>query len=250
MVAMDSTTLAIIAIIMVLGGAVKGAIGLGLPLVSVGLLSMFLPAREVLGISILPILIANVFQVYEAGGGLSVVKRFWPMVVCMLIGLVIGAQFAATLSPADLYAAIGGVMVLFCVSGFFRPNALLPESLHFPVSLVTGAISGICGGVSTVWGPPVSMFLLMTGMKKEEFVRTVGVVWCAAAFPLTLLYAHNGIIGAHNVYHSLAACIPALFGLWIGQRIRQRISQEVFRRILLVTLLIIGVNLIRRSFLP
>ncbi len=249
LIELDLPTLALIAAVMVLGGIVKGAIGLGLPLVCVGFMSMFLPAKEVLGISVLPILITNVFQVYETGAGLSTVRRFWPMVVCMLIGLVIGAQQAASLSPSDLYAAIGSVLVLFCLTGFFRPNTVMPKSMEFPASLVAGSIAGLSGGISTVWGPPVSMYLLMTGMKKEEFVRTVGIVWCSVAFPLTLLYAYSGIIGAHNVYYSLAACAPALAGLWLGQRIRKRISQEIFRRILLATLLFIGLNLIRRSFL-
>lgn len=249
MTILDPTTLALITIIMVAGGVVKGAIGLGLPLVCVGFMSMFLPAREVLGLAIIPILVTNVFQVYEAGAGMTTMRRFWPMVVCMWIGLVVGAQQAAVLSPTDLYAAMGGVLILFSMSGFFHPSTILPKSREFSVSLLVGAISGFCGGVSTVWGPPVTMFLLMTGMKKEEFVRTVGIVWCAVAIPLAILYTYSGIIGAHNVYYSLAACVPALVGLWLGQRIRKRISQEVFRRILLATLLIIGLNLIRRAFL-
>ncbi len=36
-------------------------------------------------------------------------------------------------------------------------------------------------------------------------------------------------------------------GKWVGQKIRGRIDQETFRKALLVTLFIIGLNLIRRA---
>jgi uncharacterized protein len=245
---LDLTMLALIAIVMVVGGVVKGAIGLGLPLVSVGFMTMFLPAREVLGLVIIPILVTNLYQAYETKSGKAELKRFWPIVVCMWVGLVFGVYIAASLSPTNLYAAMGGVLVLFCLTGFADPSARLPKRLETPIGLVLGALSGVSGGVSTVWGPPISMYLLMIGLEKDQFVRAVGIIWCAAAVPVALLYAYSGILNTGNAFYSLMACLPAMLGLWLGQKIRQRISQELFRRILLATLLIIGLNLIRRAY--
>ncbi|MFQ5617417.1 MAG: hypothetical protein ACE5FR_00455 [Rhodospirillales bacterium] len=45
----------------------------------------------------------------------------------------------------------------------------------------------------------------------------------------------------------LLACVPGLAGMWVGQKIRGRIDQETFRKALLVTLFVIGLNLIRRA---
>ena len=248
MTILDPTTLALIALIMVLGGTVKGALGLGLPLVCVGFMSMFLPAREVLGIAIIPILVTNAWQAYESGSGMTELRRVWPLILCLWVGLGFGVHVAASLSPQDLYAAIGGLLVFFCVTGFATPSARLPKKLELPVGIVMGVFSGFSGGVSTIWGPPVSMYLLMLGMKKDEFVRTVGIVWCSAAVPVALLYAGKGIIHEDNALLSLLACVPAMAGIWVGQHIRRRISQELFQRVLLITLLVMGLNLIRRAY--
>ncbi len=245
----DETTLILIALIMAFGGTVKGTLGLGMPLVSIGLLSTFLPATEVLGLVILPILFTNLFQVYEAGGGRQVIRDWWPMIVCLWGGLVVGGSILVVLDPSLLYAMIGSLLIVFCVLSLARSEMHIPEQLVFRSSLLVGGVAGIIGGISAIWGPPVSMFLLATGIKKEEFVRTVGVMWSAGAIPLTVFYVAIGLLGQHNFHYSLAACIPALIGLWIGQRIRKRLPQEAFRKTLLMVLLVIGANLIRRSFI-
>jgi len=51
----------------------------------------------------------------------------------------------------------------------------------------------------------------------------------------------------HNVAYSAGACVPAMVGLWGGQKIRKRIPQESFRKVLMATLFVIGLNLIRRA---
>ena len=43
---------------------------------------------------------------------------------------------------------------------------------------------------------------------------------------------------------SVVACVPLLLGVWVGQRFRRRIDEELFRKLLLVALLGVGVRLI------
>ncbi len=57
----------------------------------------------------------------------------------------------------------------------------------------------------------------------------------------------NGILTGEVAPLSLLASVPAFAGMWAGQRIRGRIDQETFRKVLLITLFVIGLNLIRRA---
>ena len=63
---------------------------------------------------------------------------------------------------------------------------------------------------------------------------------------------------AHYLTHSLYplkdgdsclihACVPGMIGIRIGEVIRERIDQDTFRKVMLVMLLLIGLNLIRRA---
>ena len=220
---------------------------MGLPLITVALGTMIMPVKAVFGISIIPILLTNVWQVRAGKGASMVLKRFWPMIAMMLAGLVVGAQLVTILDGDVLLAIIGVVIVVFTVLGLMHSNVQIPKRIEFPFSLVAGGIAGVSGGLSTVWGPPITMFLLMTDIKKEDYIGAVGVIWFLGAVPLAVLFYLNGIIHGGNVAYSLAACLPALAGMWIGQHIRQKIDQDTFRKVLMVTLLVIGLNLIRRA---
>ena len=106
---------------------------------------------------------------------------------------------------------------------------------------------GLLGGVSTIWGPPMTMYFVMLRLSKDMFVRTIGLVWFAGSIPLVLAYVENGILTAEVAPLSLLACVPGLAGMWVGQKIRGRVDQETFRKALLITLFVMGLNLIRRA---
>jgi uncharacterized membrane protein YfcA len=48
---------------------------------------------------------------------------------------------------------------------------------------------------------------------------------------------------------SLLALVPTALGLVLGQRYRHHISEERFRRIFLVALFVIGLDMLRRTLL-
>ncbi len=243
----DPATLALIAAAMLAAGFVKGVTGLGLPLVSLGLITIFLPIKEVLGIIILPLMLTNIWQVVAVRGTLAPLRRFWPMLVAMLGGLAVGAQLVVGLDASWLYLVVGGIVTVFTALGFMHPTMRLSPRAEVPGGVAIGAVAGICGGIGGIWGPPISMYLLALDLKKDDFIGTVGLVWFLGALPLGLFYALNGIVGSHNVMYSAAACIPSVAGLLVGQRIRRRIPQESFRKVLMATLFVIGLNLIRRA---
>ena len=240
----DPIVIFLIAVIFLLGGIIKGVIGMGLPVFTVALGTLFMPVTEVFGLSIIPILVTNFWQVRHGKGATEVFKRFWPMIIMMLIGLVVGSELISVLDGDTLLTIIGVVIVVTSIMGLANPHAHISKRAEFPVSLVAGFSSGVSGGLSTIWGPPISMFLMMTDLKKEDYICATGVIWVLAAVPLSVLFYLNGIIHSGNYLYSMALCVPSMIGIGIGQHIRSRFSQDTFRKILLIILLVIGFNLI------
>jgi hypothetical protein len=57
----------------------------------------------------------------------------------------------------------------------------------------------------------------------------------------------RGLMTQDLVLMSLTALVPTAAGLALGQRYRHHISEERFRRIFLIALLVIGLDMLRRS---
>ena len=91
------------------------------------------------------------------------------------------------------------------------------------------------------------MLFVMLKLEKDDWVQTVGLVWFVGSVPLTYAYWQNGMLNSETAPMSLYACLPGMLGIWIGEMIRRRINQKTFRKVMLLALFVIGINLIRRA---
>ena len=248
MLGYDWFMLAVMSGALITGGVVKGIVGLGLPIVAMAILLNFMPPLTVLGLMVAPILITNLWQSLRAGNLLQPLRRFWPMIVMALIFLFIGAELIVAMDTAVLFAVLGCFVVVFSATNLMKPQVhpLKPETEKW-AGLLAGALGGFLGGITTIWGPPMMMFFVMLKLDKDTFVRTIGLAWLSLAIPLTFAYWRNGIFTGDVIWLSLAACVPGMIGIRIGEKIRDRIDQETFRKAMLVVMFIIGLNLIRRA---
>jgi uncharacterized protein len=249
MLAQDPLLLVIVAAGVLLGGFVKGVVGIGLPIVSVAVLSSVIEAHLALGIIMFPILFTNFWQMLHAGRPLEVVRRFWPLIASMLICVWLGTGLVVRLPGGALYGLIGAAVVLFTSINYFTPDWRLPARSERWAAPLAGAFSGLLGGLSTIWGPPLVMYFVMIRLSKEDFIRATGLIWFVGSVPLLLGYRQNGILDDSTALLSLAACVPSFAGQWVGTWLRARIKQESFRKVLLVVFFLIGVNLIRRALI-
>ena len=103
-----------------------------------------------------------------------------------------------------------------------------------------GAVSGFVAGVVGVPIIPLMPYLQGLDIKPSELVQTLGVVLCATSFTLTLSLLSFGLLDGPRAVVSAAAVVPALAGMWLGQRIRQRLSVEQFRLAVFWALLLTG----------
>jgi len=239
---------AILTAALITGGIVKGVVGLGLPMVSIAILLNFFPPLTVLGILVMPIMVTNLWQSARLGSMKEPLKRYWTMIATGLVFLFIGAELIVAMGTDVLFGVLGTCVAGFSAFSLTRPNMppLRPETEKWAGPLA-GAAGGFLGGISTIWGPPMTVFFVMLKLPKDEFVRSVGMAWFAFSLPLAIAYWNNGIFSGDVIYLSLYACIPGMIGIRIGEVIRERIDQDTFRKVMLVMLLLIGLNLIRRA---
>src|SRR5260363_116236 len=88
---MTDPLLIFIAFALTLAGFVKGALGLGLPTISVGLLAIAMPPGRALAIVIVPAVITNIWQTFAGPYLRDIAKRLWPLMAGTAIGICLNA---------------------------------------------------------------------------------------------------------------------------------------------------------------
>jgi uncharacterized protein len=71
--------LAFVIFVFAVAGMIKGTIGLGLPAVSMGLLSLVISPFQAATLLIIPSMVTNFWQLFAEGRVLRLVQRFWPL---------------------------------------------------------------------------------------------------------------------------------------------------------------------------
>jgi uncharacterized membrane protein YfcA len=240
-------TLAIALGALLLGGFAKGVLGVGLPMVAIPILSTFLPIRDVVAILFFPILATNLWQALYGGYLTATLKRFWPMLLIMTATIWLGT-FSLTRLDASIVTVLLGIFVaIFALASLARPQFRIAPNWELGLSLLAGAIGGFFGGMALIGGPPVIMLMVALHLKKEEFIGAMGLLYLAMLPPAAFSLISLDVLQMRHVVPGLATLVPVLAGLAFGQWVRGRIDQERFRKILLVSMVLIGLNLIRRG---
>ncbi|MEL6961352.1 MAG: sulfite exporter TauE/SafE family protein [Pseudomonadota bacterium] len=246
---MSPDALAMIAVATFLfAGMIKGVVGIGLPTASIAILAQVTDPRQAIALLLLPALAANAWQVYRSGRLLEAVREFWPFAAVMTVGIWIFARFAVHV-PADvLIIGTGIVIILFALSSLISKPYALPPAFDLSAQLGAGALAGIMGGLTSIWSPPMVIYLLARRLSKDAFVRVTGMLILVGTIPLIIGYMQAGLMTPTLAAYSAMLILPTWLGFAIGEWMRHRLDAEQFRRILLIVFFFMGANLIRRGW--
>ncbi len=235
--------------IALLAGFVKGVVGFAMPMIMVSGFAMFLPKELALAGLILPTLVTNISQAFRQGTGSTkaTVVTYHRFLIATLVCIAISAPFAEVI-PKTLYLLLLGVPI-----SVFAGLQLLGRSLAIKLQhrvraeWALGVVSGLYGGVSGIWGPPLLVFLLSTGAEKAESVRAQGVIYLISAVILLAAHLATGLANLHTLAFSAALCVPGMIGMVLGNAVQNRLDQNRFRRWTQGLLVVTGLNMIRQA---
>jgi len=229
-------------------GVVKGILGIGVPVVSVSLLSLVINVPTAVALLPIPILLSNLWQSLSSGQVLRTLRRFAALIVALVVGTFVGARLLVEMDQRSLLGIVGAAVLVFAISAHFPRHLRVGPRTERWLGMPVGFIGGLLGGMTTFFGPPLIMFLFALNLEKDEFVGTISTIYLCAAIPLAAALGVVGFMGPEEYAWSTAAAVPLFLGVLAGQWLRTRISQSAFRRGLLLMLLVVGVRLIYRAF--
>ncbi len=242
-------SLALALAIGLLAGFVKGVVGFALPMILVSGLGSFLPPELALAGLIVPSVATNLFQSLRQGTGAALrsLRAFLPFNAVLFAGIYVSALLMRSIPAAAFFLGLGGFIVFFCAIQLLGWRPRLAGGRNIALEMILGAIGGLIGGISGVWGPPLILYLLALDLPKVEHVRVQGVTFLLGSIVLLFAHLHSGVLDRTTLPFSLLMVVPILLGQRIGLGFHDRIDQGGFRRLTLLVLLVVGINIMRRG---
>ena len=243
----DTATLLIVTATFLLAGMVKGVIGLGLPTVSLALLTATLGLQPAMALMLVPSFVTNLWQALGGGHGRAILTRLWPFLAAATATVWIGAAAAAQVDVALLSALLGGLLVVYAATGLGRERLTLPPGSARWAGPLAGCVNGVLTGMTGSFMVPGVPYLQALGLPRDMLIQAMGVLFTLSTAALGLALAGRGLLSTDLGLQSVAAIPPALLGMALGRWLRGRLSGTTFRKVFFTALLVLGLYIIARS---
>lgn len=245
----DISELALIAGTFLLAGGVKGVVGMGMPTVSLAILTATIGLTNGLALIVIPTTVTNVWQALSGGHARDVLARHRLFLGAAVAMVPPGAMALTFVDLRVLSALLGAVLITYSLVSLIHIRLHVPERQEPWLAALSGAVTGLMTGMTGSSVVPGVLFLQSLGLPRAELVQAMGMLFAVCAIALTLALGQIGIVNGQTLLVSMGALLPALAGMALGQRLGRRLSESVFRRVLYAALLLLGCEIIASALL-
>ena len=228
---------------------VKGVTGMGFPVLGAPIAALFLdPQTTVVAITI-PAFGMNVIQAFQGGVSRPLVRRLRPVFVVLVPSAIAGTMVLARASGSVLMFLLGLIITVYAIVALWRLRLVIPPEYERWAGVLAGLFSGVIGGATSMFAPPVVMYLTALQLPKEEFVSTTAVCLLVGQIPHLVSLVSLRLLTVPRLGIAALFCGLSAFGFLLGMRLRRTISQQRFANIVLVALLLVGLSLVHSGVL-
>lgn len=239
---MDGHLLALFLLATFLGGFVSGFSGFAMGLVVSGVwLHIITPLQTAT-------LIAG-YGLFTQGYGIAKLRHalswpdIWPITLGTAIGIPIGVMVLPYINPSYVRLGVGVLLVLYAAYNLLRPPVKAMK-IGIPTDIAIGVSNGLLGGLTGLGGVISTISCQWRGWPRDK-QRGVFQPVLFAAF--VMISASQLVAGAVTVDVLKLYGIGFPFmaaGIWVGFKLYGTIDDELFRKAVLLLLLLAGASLV------
>jgi len=230
-------------------GFVKGVIGMGLPTVAMGFLTLLMPPAEAATVLVLPSFVTNVWQLAAGPRLVALARRFWPLLLAATIATVVAARWLGAVSSAGTLAALGAALALYAITSLAPLRIEVSARHEWWLGPLVGVVTGVITATTGVFVMPAVPYLQALRLAPEDLVQALGLSFTVSTIALAAALADNGQFQWPHASASVLALAAAIGGMLLGQAVRTRMQPKTFRLWFLIGLLLLGLHLMLRGFI-
>jgi uncharacterized protein len=243
MIQIDTTA---VTVMTVLGASafIGSAIGFGDALVAMGLVTNLIglqtatPLVALVGTVISSVILAAQWRQLNLNAS-------FPLIISTLVGIPIGLVLLK-FAPEQLARAVLGV-ILITYGAYGLLGLKLPVVRTDRFAGLFGLVAGVLGGAYNTNGPPIVVYGTLKRWHPEQFRLTLQGYFFFTNFLILAGHAVSGL-WTTKVWGLFLVSLPAVgVSVWLGGIANQHIKRELFAKLILGVLLVVGLLSLSQS---
>ena len=226
-----------------IGGLVQGLTGFGVVLVALPLMGFFIDIKMAIPLILLLGLVINFTLISQLLKHIDH-KKWIVLFLFSLPGIPLGIFVLKHVDSRYLELLIGCVVIFTSVFSMLSTSS--SKELNKFWAGLAGFISGFLGGSIGATGPPVVIYTSLQPWDKEQIKTTMVSYFILTGIGILVFYLFHGLI-TKQILISFGYCtLPLISGVACGIFIFNRINDTLYRRIIHILLVILGIMLLTK----
>lgn len=246
---MDLNTdfLIIFSLIIFVSSLVHGSIGFGFPMIATPLLAMVTDMKTAILYIAIPTLLINIISIYSEGNFLQAVKRFYPLALMGMIGSAIGTQILIY-SSTDFFKLLLALSIfLYLFIQKFKIQMNWIDKKKRLSTVIFGLIAGLIGGLTNVMASILIIYSLESKHTKKEIIQSTNLCFLFGKIIQIILFTMHDSFNQELLVVSFSSLIIVAIAMFIGLMIKNKIPQEIYRKVIKVVLFLIASFLVYQT---
>jgi len=234
-------------IIFFVGGLVKGTIGVGLPTVTLTLLSFFFDIKDSISFILIPVILTNLFQMLDGKNLKSIFQQTKFFLLTSVVFVIPGFLILRAIDSKIILIILASLLVLNSSLVLFNKIITIKKHDSFLAQFWIGALTGITTGVTSIYTMPFIFLIQSLKFSKEKLIQLMGLSFFLYSLSQFALFYSFSMIDEKVLLFSSIACLPILLGVIAGKYLRKILSEQIFKKLFNYMLLISGLTIIIKS---
>ncbi len=212
----DATMLLVMATFL-LAGTVKGVIGLGLPTVSLAILTVVIDLPTAMVLLLVPSFVTNLWQACLGGNAALLCRRLWPFLLPAGFSVWIGALALSRVDLALLSALLGALLMVYAAASLAGLRLALTARQQSWAGPLAGLVNGLLTGMTGSFVVPGVIYLNALGLARAQLIQAMGMLFTLSTLALALSLGSHALLDGTQLTTSSLALLPAIIGMISGQ---------------------------------
>ena len=224
------------------GGTLKGALGMGSPVVAVPVMASFVDVRLAVVVMVVPNLITNIAQIrtYKSARMQGTFSMRFALCACRRVW---GWRWkfcacAVFCNGFEDYRCLRRFR--YVTLRILRPDFSITLESATALALPFGALSGIFQGAAGVSAPISTSFLNAVKLQRPTVIVTISTLFVAMSVVQIPILALFGIMTLQTAFMGVLVLLPLFVGMSVGASLAKRMDTKTFDRAILAVLVVLA----------
>lgn len=227
-------------ITLLFAGVVKGAIGSGVPVIVVPVLTMLYDVKLAIAVLIAPNLFSNALQIWQYRSSLLPLRFLAAFSLAGGLGIVLGTWGLVVLSPDILSLGVACAIVMYLAIKIAKRNIALPFQTATRIVIPVGILAGVLQGAAGMSAPASVTFLNAMQLERRVYIGSISVFFVAITSVQIPALLSTGILTWERTLLSVLALLVILVTMPLGASLGKRLPHRWFDNLIMLLLAVIA----------